>query len=141
MNDITITGNLTRDPVLRTTNSGVKVCDFFVSVNYYEQEDKQKTDYFQVAVWREDAETCFQYLKKGYKVSINGSLRTKEYTGRDGTLRTVLEISAKKVDLISTQSKRTLVDSMSDEQIEAKFKRIMAREARSERRMMRDLLY
>ena len=94
MNKLTIIGNLTRDPELRTTTSGKNVCDFTVAVNRRRQQEGQpEADYFRVTVWNERAELCAKYLAKGKKVSVIGSVSVRTYTGNDGTTRASLEVT------------------------------------------------
>ena len=63
MNKLTIIGNLTRDPELRTTSAGVNVCDFTVAVNRRNrnrdaQNGQPEADFFRVSAWRERGELC-----------------------------------------------------------------------------------
>ena len=89
MNKLTIIGNLTRDPELRTTANGVNVCDFTVAVNRRRRNDNQggqpEADFFHVTAWRERGELCAKYLAKGKKVCIIGPVSVRTYTGNDGT--------------------------------------------------------
>ena len=94
MNKLTIIGNLTRDPELRTTTSGKNVCDFTVAVNRRRQQEGQpEADYFRVTVWNERAELCAKYLAKGRKVCVVGAVSVRTYTGNDGTTRASLEVT------------------------------------------------
>lgn len=97
MNKLTIIGNLTRDPELRTTTTGVNVCDFTVAVNRRQRSGDQngqpEADFFRVTVWKERGENCAKYLKKGSKVCVIGSVSVRTYTGNDGTTRASLEIN------------------------------------------------
>ena len=89
MNKLTIIGNLTRDPELRTTSAGVNVCDFTVAVNRRQRRDAQngqpEADFFRVSAWRERGELCAKYLAKGRKVCVVGPVSVRTYTGNDGT--------------------------------------------------------
>ena len=86
MNKLTIIGNLTNDPELRTTPNGVYVCSFSVAVNRRVNQDKgtQETDFFRVAAWRQLGELCALYLTKGRKVCVVGSVRLdkREHNGK-----------------------------------------------------------
>ena len=106
MNKLTIIGNLTRDPELRTTTSGKNVCDFTVAVNRRRQQEGQpEADYFRVTVWNERAELCAKYLAKGKKVSVIGSVSVRTYTGNDGTTRASLEVTdVGEVEFLSPRS-------------------------------------
>ena len=69
MNKLTIIGNLTRDPELRTTATGVNVCTFSVAVNRRGRRDEQnaqpEADFFRVTAWRQLGENCARFLTKG----------------------------------------------------------------------------
>ena len=94
MNKLTIIGNLTRDPELRSTSSGVSVCDFTVAVNRRQRKDAQNSqpeaDFFRVSAWRERGELCAKYLAKGRKVCVVGPVSVRTYTGNDGVMRASL---------------------------------------------------
>ena len=75
MNSLTIIGNLTRDPELRTTPQGKQVCSLDVAVNRRKKvEGQPEADYFRVNAWGELAKTCDKYLSKGKKVCVVGSV-------------------------------------------------------------------
>lgn len=105
MNKITIIGNLTKDPELRTTSSGVSVCSFNVAVNRRKTANNPDpgADYFTVTAWRERGETCAKYLEKGKKVCVIGSvsLRTWETETKHGAN---LEVTAEEVEFLSGRS-------------------------------------
>ena len=101
MNKLTIIGNLTADPELRTIPSGVSVCTFTVAVNRRSGKDDRQTDFFRVAAWRQLGETCSKYLSKGRKVCVIGEVSARAYEGKDGTLRASLEVTADEVEFLS----------------------------------------
>lgn len=86
MNQLTIIGNLTKDPELRTTPSGKTVCKFTVAVNDGFGENK-KTTYIDVDAWEKYAEPCNKYLKKGSKIMAQGRASCKPYVGKDGSAK------------------------------------------------------
>jgi single-strand DNA-binding protein len=101
MNKCIITGNLTRDPELRTTTSGISVCSFTVAVNRRgKRDEQQEVDYFNVTAWRERGETCAKYLSKGKKVLVTGqvSVRTWEKDEKHGAS---LEVVADEVEFLT----------------------------------------
>ena len=103
MNKLTIIGNLTKDPELRTTTSGKTVCDFTVAVNRrFKQEGQPEADFFRVSVWNERGENCAKYLAKGRKVCVRGPVSVRTYTGNDGTVRASLEVTADDVEFVSS---------------------------------------
>lgn len=105
MNRLVITGNLTRDPELRTTQQGINVCSFTVAVNRRKTQNNQnpEADYFQVTAWRELGENCARYLAKGRKVLVIGPVSGSAYTANDGSARSRLEIQAHDVEFLSSR--------------------------------------
>lgn len=102
MNKVTIIGNLTRDPEIAETPTGVTVCKFAVAVNrkYKDDNGEVVTDFFNVVAWRGLAENCGKYLAKGKKGCggrniakplLHGqkrryTVRNGDYRGRSGVL-------------------------------------------------------
>ena len=103
MNKVILVGNLTRDPELTETPSGVAVCRFSIAVSrdYANSEGNRETDFFNITVWRGRAEVCGKYLKKGNKVAIVGSIQTRSYEDKDGIKRNVTDIVASEVEFLT----------------------------------------
>ncbi len=107
MNKLTIIGNLTRDPELRTTPSGDSVCSFTVAVNRRVRRDAQaqpEADFFRVSAWRQLGENCQKYLAKGRKVCVIGPVTVRTYQAQDGTTRASLEVNADDVEFLSSRA-------------------------------------
>lgn len=106
MNKVLLIGNLTRDPELLSTNTGVSYCRFSVAVNraYSNSEGQREVDFFNIIVWRTLAESCGKYLKKGSKVAISGSLQNRTYDDKDNIRRTVTEVVATDVEFLPSAS-------------------------------------
>ena len=104
MNSVTIIGNITKKPELRTTSAGVNVCGFTVAVNRPKTPNNQEpgADFFNVSAWRGLGETCAKYLDKGSKVCVVGpvSVRTWESDGKHGA---TLEVKAEGVEFLSSR--------------------------------------
>ena len=106
MNKLTIIGNLTRDPELRTTSTGINVCSFTVAVNRRrssQHSNQPEADFFRVTAWRQLGETCQKYLAKGRKVCVVGPVSARTYTANDGTTRVSLEVTADEVEFLSSR--------------------------------------
>ena len=104
MNKLMIIGNLTHDPELRTTSTGVNVCSFSVAVNRRRSSQNNgvpEVDYFRVTAWRALGETCHQYLAKGRKVAVTGSVSVSTYEPRTGGMRASLEPNADDVEFLT----------------------------------------
>ena len=102
MNNLTIIGNLTKDPELRTTATGLSVCSFTVAVNRKRTQGQQpEADYFKVSAWRERGETCAKYLSKGKKVCVIGPVSVRTYQTQNGETRAQMEITANEVEFLT----------------------------------------
>ena len=111
MNKLTIIGNITRDPELRTTPNGVNVCSFSVAVKRKNRRDGDpEADFFEVTAWRERGEQCAKYLSKGSKVCVIGSVSVETYTAHDGTTRAKLKVTADEVEFLSSRQSEQKVD-------------------------------
>lgn len=106
MNKVILIGNLTKDPELTETPSGVAVCRFSIAVSreYANADGNRETDFFNITVWRGRAENCGKYLKKGNKVAIVGSLQNRSYEDKDGIKRNVTDIIASEVEFLTPKS-------------------------------------
>ena len=93
-----ITGNLTRDPELRTTTNGSTVCTFSVAVNrVYKDasgEQKESVSFIDCSAWGKLGEMINQYAKKGSGVLVSGRLEQRSFEGKDGVRRSRTEIVA-----------------------------------------------
>ena len=103
-NKIIIVGNLGRDPELKYTPQGQGVCEFSVATSEKRKDNigeiKEETTWFKVSFWGKLAEVASQYLSKGKQVYIEGRLRTREWTDKEGRTRTSLEISGSELKLL-----------------------------------------
>ena len=106
MNKITLIGNLTHDPEVRSTPNGVTVCTFTIAVNrrFAQQGGEKATDYFRINAWRQLGENCARYLAKGRKVAVVGELQARTYEGKDGATRMSLDVSAAEVEFLTPRS-------------------------------------
>ena len=103
MNKVFLIGNLTRDPELSETNSGVPVCRFAIAVNrrFSSQDAERQTDFFNVTAWRNLAETVAKYTKKGNKVAVTGSIQIRNYEDNASQKRTFVDIVADDVEFLT----------------------------------------
>ena len=99
MNKVYMIGNLTRDPEMRSTQSGISVCNFSIAVNRRKDANgNQQTDFLNVVAWRQLGELCGKFLMKGKKVAVVGMLQTRSYQAQDGSKRTAYDIVADEVE-------------------------------------------
>jgi single-strand DNA-binding protein len=105
VNVVVITGNLTRDPELRSTPGGTSVCKLRVAVNSRRKENDNwvdKPNFFDVTVWGAQGENCANYLAKGRPVAIEGRLDWREWE-KDGVKRQTVEIIANSVQFLGSR--------------------------------------
>lgn len=97
-NQVTLVGNLTRDPELRYTPSGAAVAKFGIAVNRFytsrSGERVEQTDFFNVNAWRQLAENIAESLATGTRVVVTGRIQSRSWETEDGQKRTVVEIEA-----------------------------------------------
>lgn len=85
MNNVTLIGRLTKDPELKTTQSGISFCRFTVAVDRAYGKDKEKqTDFISCTAWRGTADFIGKYFGKGQRIALTGSIQTGSYTDKDG---------------------------------------------------------
>jgi len=108
INRVVITGNLTRDPELRTLPSGTPVCDLRIACNTRRKDPDSedwvdKPNYFNVTAWGPQAETAARYLARGRPVAIDGRLEWREWEARDATKRQAVSIIADSVQFLGSR--------------------------------------
>ena len=113
MNKVVLIGNLTRDPELQTTNGGVSVCRFSLAVTrrFANAEGERDADFINIVVWRNQAENCHKYLKKGSKCAVIGRIQTSSYDAPDGSKRYTTDVVADEVEFNSTRNGNEGADS------------------------------
>ena len=108
VNVVVITGNLTRDPELRSLSTGTSVCKLRVAVNSRRKDETgqwtDKPNYFSISVFGNQAESCAQYLSKGRPVAVDGRLDWREWQAQDGGKRESVEIVAESVQFLGGRS-------------------------------------
>ena len=103
MNRLTIIGNLTGDPEVRTTPAGKQVCNFTVAVNRRTNAQGQpEADFFRVSAWNALAESCGKWLIKGRKVCVVGFVTLATYETQDGRHGANLRVMAQDVEFLSS---------------------------------------
>jgi single-strand DNA-binding protein len=107
INRVVITGNLTRDPELRSTPGGTSVCSLRVAVNSRRKDESgnwvDKPNYFDVTVWGAQGENCAQYLAKGRPVAVDGRLNWREWEDKEGGKRQTVDIIADSVQFLGSR--------------------------------------
>ena len=107
INKVILIGNLGSDPELRYTGSGTAVCNLSLatSESYKDRDGNmvENTEWHRVVAWARLAEICGEYLKKGSKVYIEGSLQTRQYEDKDGVTKYSTEIKAREMQMLDSR--------------------------------------
>jgi single-strand DNA-binding protein len=105
INRVVLTGNLTRDPELRSTGSGMSVCSLRIASNTRRKDQStgewvDKPNYFDVTVWGAQGENCARFLSKGRPVAVDGRLEWREWQDQNGNNRQAVDIVADSVQFL-----------------------------------------
>ena len=94
MNKVILFGRLTKDPELRSTASGIPVCNFTVACDrrYVKQGEERQADFINCIAWQKSAESIAQYFKKGHRIALEGSIQTRSWTDNEGKTRYSTEV-------------------------------------------------
>jgi single-strand DNA-binding protein len=107
INRVILTGNLTRDPELRSTQGGTSVCSLRMAVNGTRKDESgnwvDKPNYFDVTVFGQQGENCAQYLAKGRPVAVDGRLNWREWETQEGAKRQSVDIIADSVQFLGSR--------------------------------------
>ncbi len=108
INRVVMTGNLTKDPELRSLPSGTSVCELRIACNTRRKdaasgEWTDKPNYFNVKVWGAQGENAARFLHKGRPVAIDGRLEWREWEAQDGTKRQAIDIIADSVQFLGSR--------------------------------------
>jgi single-strand DNA-binding protein len=105
INRVILTGNLTRDPELRSLPSGMSVCSLRIASNTRRKDGQSgewvdKPNYFDVTIWGRQGENAAQYLSKGRPVAVDGRLEWREWQDQQGNNRQSVEIVADNIQFL-----------------------------------------
>lgn len=117
LNRVILIGRLTRDPELRYTPAGVAVTQFTLAVDrpFSGGEGKEKeADFIPVVTWRQLAETCANYLRKGRLTAVEGRIQVRNYENNEGKRVYVTEIIADNVRFLESPNRNNDNDTIRD---------------------------
>ncbi|EIF6295423.1 single-stranded DNA-binding protein [Clostridium perfringens] len=120
MNKVVLVGRLTKDPELRfTANKGTAATRFTLAVNrdYKKEDGTQEADFINCIAYSKRAEVIAQYLTKGKRFSIAGSIRTGSYDAQDGTRRYTTYVVVDGFDFIDSSDSKVNNDNFNDDMI------------------------
>lgn len=101
---VIIVGRLGRDPELKTLSEDNSVCNLSVATTH-KRKDAEHTEWHRVVVWGKQAESCAKYLEKGRQVCVDGEIRTREWTDKEGAKRYTTEVVANNVRFLGGKTK------------------------------------
>lgn len=101
MNNVSLIGRLTKDPDLKTTQSGLSVCRFTVAVDRPYSKEKQ-TDFINCLAWRQTADFICKYFTKGQRIALIGSIQTGSYE-KDGSKVYTTEVNVSNVEFCESK--------------------------------------
>ena len=105
LNRVVLIGRLVKDPELRYTQNSTAVTSFTLAVDRaYKSNGEKETDFIDVVVWRQAAESCANYLSKGKLAAVEGRIAVDKYTGNDGKDRKTYRVVAENVRFLSPKS-------------------------------------
>jgi len=106
MNKVYLIGNLTKDPELTETPSGIAVCKFSIAVSraYSGADGQKETDFFNCTAWRSQAESMAKYQRKGNKIAIVGSIQNRTYEDTKGNKKFITDIIANEVEFLTPKT-------------------------------------
>ncbi|NMO94199.1 single-stranded DNA-binding protein [Paenibacillus lemnae] len=104
LNRVILIGRLTRDPELRYTPAGVAVTQFTLAVDrpFTAQGGEREADFIPVVTWRQLAETCANYLRKGRLTAVEGRIQVRNYENNEGKRVYVTEVIADNVRFLES---------------------------------------
>lgn len=106
MNSCVLIGRTTRDIDLRRTGNGTAVASFTLAVNRdFKTNDGQEADFIQCVAWKKTAELLEQYVHKGDRIAVNGSIRTRNYEDSHGRTVYVTEVLVNHVEFLETKNR------------------------------------
>lgn len=107
LNRVILIGRLTRDPELRYTPAGVAVTQFTLAVDrpFTAQGGEREADFIPVVTWRQLAETCANYLRKGRLTAVEGRIQVRNYENNEGKRVYVTEVIADNVRFLESANR------------------------------------
>ncbi|MBD3289916.1 single-stranded DNA-binding protein [candidate division KSB1 bacterium] len=108
INNVIIAGNLTCDPSFRKTTNGTPVANFFIASNRKFKDNsgqwRENVCYVGVVAWYKLAESCYENLKRGSAIIVDGELQSRNWRNNDGTSHNVVEIKARRIQFLNRKN-------------------------------------
>lgn len=105
INKVILEGRITKDPILRKTQTGASVVSFTIAVNRrIKQEAQPDADFINCVAWNKTADLMAQYVKKGSLISVEGRLQTHNYDDKDGKRIYVTEVMTESIHFLESKN-------------------------------------
>ena len=105
VNSVIIAGHLTCDPSFRKTTNGTPVTNFYITCNRKFKDNngqwRENVCYVGIVAWYKLAESCYESLKRGSAILVDGELQSRSWRSDDGTTRNVVEIKARRIQFLN----------------------------------------
>jgi single-strand DNA-binding protein len=107
LNRVILIGRLTKDPELRYTPAGVAVTQFTLAVDrqFSGSKEEREADFIPIVTWRQLAETCANYLRKGRLAAVEGRIQVRNYENNEGRRVYVTEVIADNVRFLESANR------------------------------------
>ena len=106
INRVVLTGRLTRNPELKTTQNGLSVASFTIAVNrqFTDSQGNRGADFINCVIWRKSAENLCKYTHKGSLIGIDGRIQTRSYDNKDGQRVYITEVVVDSFSLLESKN-------------------------------------
>jgi len=108
INNVLIAGNITSEPTFRKTSNGTPVTNFYIVSNRRFRDNtgqwRENLCYVGVVAWYKLAEVCYETLKRGSAVLIDGELQSRPWRNEDGSSRNVIEVRARRIQFLDRKA-------------------------------------
>ena len=122
MNSVSLIGNLTKNPEIRTTQSGLSCCQFTVACRrrFKNSQGQYEADFIDCVAWRQTADFIHKYFIKGNRIGVTGSIQTRNYQAQDGTQRYVTEVVVDTAEFVAPKGDSHRPEETDGQDYEAK---------------------
>ncbi|MEV2910734.1 single-stranded DNA-binding protein [Paenibacillus larvae] len=115
LNRVVLIGRLTKDPELRYTPSGIAYTSFTLAVERpFKTNGEKETDFINIVTWRQTAEACANYLRKGRLTAVEGRIQVRNYENNEGRRIYVTEVIAEHVRFLESSKKNNDTQNTED---------------------------
>ena len=117
MNSVSLIGRFTRDPELRSTETGTSVCSFSLAVQrgYRNKDGEYEADFINCVAWKNSAEFISKYFKKGQQIGVQGELQARKWSDDEGKTRYATEVIVRNTTFVGKTENNNNVHTSSEE--------------------------